>query len=100
MDPTPAQRRRGEEGEVIELSYDTEEIWERYFVIGERVRLYKNARRLVKAHPARDDENLICPLCGFLVMEPRCTHCRVDFTEAEPTEPKSPTRPRKETHLP
>ncbi len=84
LDPTPRQAREGDEGDVESLTYDTEEIWERYFDIGERVRLYKNARYLVKAHPPRDDENLICPLCGLLVMEPKCPHCRVDFTEPEP----------------
>ena len=72
-----------EDGDVEIVSYDTEEIWERYFDIGERVRMYKNAKILVKAHPPRGEENLMCPLCGLMVMEPICRKCGVDFTEAE-----------------
>ncbi len=75
------------EVELEKLTYDTEQIWERYFEIGEQVRHYKNARFLVKAHPHAEDENLMCPLCGQLVMQPRCPRCRVDFTEKTPPEP-------------
>jgi hypothetical protein len=73
-------------GYLEKVPIDTEEIWERYFEIGERVRMYKNAKILVKANPRRDDENLMCPLCGVMVMEPICRKCGVDFTEAEPTD--------------
>ena len=72
-----------EDGDIEKVPIDTEEIWERYFEIGEKVRMYKNAKVLVKAHPPRDDENLMCPLCGVMVMEPICRKCGVDFTEAE-----------------
>lgn len=72
-----------DDGYVEKLPVDTDEIWEHYFCVGERVRLYKNARIPVKAHPPRDEENLMCPLCGVMVMEPVCRHCGVDFTESE-----------------
>lgn len=72
-----------DDGFVDTVQYDTDEIWEGYFEIGERVRFYKNAKILVKAHPPRDDENLMCPLCGVMVAEPVCRKCGVDFTEAE-----------------
>ena len=72
-----------DDGYIEKIHCDTEEIWERYFDLGERVRFYKNAKILVKAHPRRDDENLMCPLCGVMVMEPVCKKCGVDFTERE-----------------
>ena len=72
-----------DDGYIEKLHIDTDEIWERYFDIGERVRFYKNAKILVKAHPPKDDENLMCPLCGVMVMEPICRKCGVDFTEGE-----------------
>jgi hypothetical protein len=75
-----------EDGDMEKVILDTEEIWEGYFKKGERVRMYKNAKILVKANPRRDDENLMCPLCGVMVMEPICRKCGVDFTEAEPTD--------------
>ncbi|MBQ9151425.1 MAG: hypothetical protein IJX72_04175 [Clostridia bacterium] len=70
-------------GSIEEVHCDTEEIWEGYFKVGERVRFYKNAKILVKAHPPKDDENLMCPLCGVMVMEPICKKCGVDFAEPE-----------------
>jgi hypothetical protein len=73
-----------EDGDLEKVAIDTEEIWERYFEIGEKVRMYKNAKLIVKAHPPRGEENLICPLCGVMVMEPICRKCGVDFTEPEP----------------
>ena len=72
-----------DDGDIEKVHCDTDEIWERYFDIGERVRFYKNAKILVKAHPPKDDENLMCPLCGVMVMEPVCKKCGVDFTEPE-----------------
>lgn len=72
-----------DDGYIEKLHIDTDEIWERYFDIGERVRFYKNAKILVKAHPPKGDENLMCPLCGVMVMEPVCKKCGVDFTEEE-----------------
>ena len=72
-----------DDGFIEKVHCDTDEIWERYFDIGERVRFYKNAKILVKAHPHQDDENLMCPLCGVMVMEPICKGCGVDFTERE-----------------
>lgn len=70
-----------DDGYIEKIHCDTDEIWERYFDIGEPVRFYKNAKIPVKAHPAADDENLMCPLCGAMVMEPVCRGCGVDFTE-------------------
>lgn len=70
-----------DDGDIEKIHMDTEEVWERYFEIGERVRMYKNAKILVKAHPPRDEENLMCPLCGVMVMEPICRKCGVDFKE-------------------
>ena len=72
-----------DDGYVEKVEYDTEDIWEGYFEMGERVRLYKNAKILVKAHPPRGEENLMCPLCGVMVMEPICKKCGVDFAERE-----------------
>ena len=72
-----------DEGFIDKIHIDTEEIWERYFDLGERVRFYKNAKILVKAHPKEGDENLMCPLCGVMVMEPVCKKCGVDFHEKE-----------------
>ena len=72
-----------DDGYIETVAFDTDEIWEGYFEIGERVRFYKNAKILVKAHPPREDENLMCPLCGVMVMEPVCRKCGVDFTEGE-----------------
>ena len=72
-----------DDGYIEKIHCDTEEIWERYFELGERVRFYKNAKILVKAHPPKGDENLMCPLCGVMVMEPICKKCGVDFAERE-----------------
>ena len=72
-----------DEGFIDKIHIDTEEIWERYFDMGDRVRFYKNAKILVKAHPKEGDENLMCPLCGVMVMEPICKGCGVDFREKE-----------------
>ncbi len=85
-DPTDRQKKLDEEGDVEEITYDTEEIWERYFAIGERVRHYKNAKYIVKAHPPVGEENLLCPLCGLVLIQPRCWKCRVDFEEKEDTD--------------
>ena len=73
-----------DDGYLEKVSYDTDEIWERYFEIGERVRLYKNAKIMVKANPKPDDENLMCPLCGRMVMSPLCYSCGVSFLEDPP----------------
>ena len=75
-----------EDGDIEIVTMDTEEVWEGYFKTGEKVRMYKNAKILVKAHPPKGEENLLCPLCGVMVMEPICRKCGVDFTE----EPDSP----------
>ena len=75
-----------DDGYIEKIHCDTDEIWERYFDIGEPVRFYKNAKIPVKAHPPRDDENLMCPLCGAMVMQPLCRKCGVDFTEAPSAE--------------
>lgn len=74
-----------DDGYLEKVAYDTEDIWEGYFQIGERVRLYKNAKILVKAHPQEGDENLMCPLCGEMVLKPICRKCGADFAEREET---------------
>ena len=70
-------------GATEEISIDTSEINERYFKIGERIRLYKTAKIPIKAHPPIHGEDLMCPLCGMMVDRPVCTKCGIDFTEAE-----------------
>jgi len=70
-------------GYIETVTYDTEEIWEGYFEIGERVRLYKNAKIIVKAYPGKEEDNLMCPLCGVMIAEPICRKCGIDFTEKE-----------------
>ena len=72
-----------DEGYLETVHIDTDEIWEGYFDVGERVRFYKNAKILVKANPSKGDENLMCPLCGVMVIEPVCKGCGVDFHEKE-----------------
>lgn len=72
-----------DEGYLETVHCDTDEIWEGYFRVGERVRFYKNAKILVKANPEKGDENLMCPLCGVMVIEPICKGCGVDFHEKE-----------------
>ncbi len=79
VDPKELTPESLDPDELETLTWDTEEIWEGYFAIGEPVRHYKNARYLVKAAPRPGEENLLCPLCGQLVMEPRCTRCRILF---------------------
>ena len=83
--PFRPSARHGHQVHLEKVSYDTDEIWERYFNVGDRVRLYKNAKIIVKANPAPDDENLMCPLCGAMVCRPVCLFCGVDFTEAPPS---------------
>ena len=70
-------------GGTEEVSVDTSEINERYFKIGERIRLYKTAKIPVKAHPPVGGEDPLCPLCGMTVEKPICTRCGVDFTQEE-----------------
>ena len=70
-------------GATEEISVDTTEINERYFKIGERIRLYKTAKIPVKAHPPVGGEDLMCPLCGMTVDRPVCTKCGIDFTQEE-----------------
>lgn len=68
-----------ENGEETFIDYETGVIGDRYFLPGDQVRHYKGAKLMVKAHPAEDDENLFCPLCGKMVMRPRCSFCKVRF---------------------
>lgn len=70
-------------GGTEEVSVDTSEINERYFKVGERIRLYKTAKIPVKAHPPVGGEDPLCPLCGMTVEKPICTRCGVDFTQEE-----------------
>lgn len=81
-----------EDGYIEKIHCDTDEIWERYFEIGEPVRFYKNAKIPVKAYPQRDDENLMCPLCGVMVMEPICRRCGIHFAEVPPQKAQGKNR--------
>lgn len=68
-----------ETGEEEFIDYETGVIGDRYFLPGDQVRHYKGAKLIVRANPAEDDENLFCPLCGKMVMRPRCSFCKVRF---------------------
>ena len=68
-----------EDGTDTFLEYETGVIADDYFKPGDKVRHYKGAKLMVKANPAEDDENLLCPLCGKMVMRPRCSFCKVRF---------------------
>ena len=54
-------------------------IADNYFRSGDRVRHFKGAKLIVKANPAEDDDNLLCPLCGKMVLTPKCSFCRIRF---------------------
>ncbi len=90
LDPRPGQDPS--DSEVITLSYDTEEIGEGLYKVGEHVRLFANAPYMVKAYPAPDDEELICPLCARPTRTSRCDRCLVDFS----TDTASPSEPMKQ----
>ena len=76
----------GDDGESVILTYETEDIADDYFHTGDRVHHYKGAKYIVLAEPEADNENLLCPLCGKLVMKPECSFCKIDFdTSRRPT---------------
>lgn len=68
-----------EDGSDEFLEFETGVIGDRYFLPGDEVRHFKGAKLMVKANPSEDDENLLCPLCGKMVMRPRCSFCKVRF---------------------
>lgn len=68
-----------EDGSDTYLEYETGVIGDRYFLPGDEVRHFKGAKLIIKASPHPDDENLLCPLCGKMVMRPRCSFCKVRF---------------------
>ncbi len=68
-----------EDGTDNLLEYETGVIADDYFKPGDKVRHYKGAKLIVKADPPPHDENLLCPLCGKMVMRPRCSFCKVRF---------------------
>ncbi len=68
-----------DDGEYVVLPYETEQIADDYFKAGDRVRHFKGAKLIVRANPAEDDENLLCPLCGKMVMKPQCSFCQIYF---------------------
>lgn len=70
----------GDNGEEIVKGFDTEDIADEYFLSGDRVRHFKGAKFIVLADPAEDNENLLCPLCGKMVMKPCCSFCKIDFS--------------------
>ena len=75
-----------DDGESVILTYETEDIADDYFHTGDRVHHYKGAKYIVLAEPEADNENLLCPLCGKLVMKPECSFCKIDFdTSRRPT---------------
>ncbi len=79
-----------DDGQTVILPYVSEDdshlpeksivVADDYFKTGDRVRHFKGAQVIVLAEPEEDNENLICPLCGKLVMRPECSFCRVDFS--------------------
>ncbi len=71
---------RRDDGEELLIEYDTEDIADNYFRTGDRVRHFKGAKFIVLANPEADNENLLCPLCGKLVMKPECSFCKIDFS--------------------
>lgn len=79
----PAGREPDEERDTIYKIYDTGEIGEHFFRIGDRVHHYKNAAYMIKADPDPRDEELMCPLCGHPTREPVCYRCGVDFSGEE-----------------
>ncbi|MBQ7316696.1 MAG: hypothetical protein IJW90_06240 [Clostridia bacterium] len=68
-----------DDGESEILTYETEDVADDYFHTGDRVLHYKGAKYIVLAEPEADNENLLCPLCGKLVMKPECSFCKIDF---------------------
>ncbi len=68
-----------DDGEEVTLPYETEVIADNYFRSGDRVWHFKGAKLIVKANPAEDDDNLLCPLCGKMVLTPKCSFCRIRF---------------------
>ncbi len=81
-DPRPGQAPNDED--TVCLRYDTEEIGEGLYQVGDRVRLFANAPYMVKADPAPDDEELLCPLCSRPSRTTRCSRCYVDFSADPP----------------
>ena len=69
-----------DDGETVILPYETEDIADNYFLTGDRVRHFKGAKFIVLANPGEDNENLLCPLCGKMVMKPQCSFCKIDFS--------------------
>ena len=63
----------------VVLPYETDEIADDYFQMGDRVRHFKGAKLIVRANPSENDENLLCPLCGKMVMTPQCSFCKIRF---------------------
>ncbi len=80
----PAGEKPDTERDTFTITYDTSEIGEHFFRIGDRVRHYKNAVYMIKDDPDPRDEELMCPLCGHLTREPVCYRCRVDFSGERP----------------
>lgn len=71
-----------DDGMIEVLPYETEVIADDYFKTGDRVRHFKGAKIIVRANPDEHDENLLCPLCGKMVMKPECSFCRITFDMA------------------
>ncbi len=76
----PAGKEPDEKRDTITMVYDTGDISEHFFQIGDRVRLYRNAAYMIKDKPDPRDEELMCPLCGTPTRESVCYRCRVDFS--------------------
>ena len=68
-----------DDGEEVVLGFDTEDIADDYFHTNDRVCHYKGAKFIVLAAPEEDNENLLCPLCGKMVMRPECSFCKISF---------------------
>lgn len=80
---------RKDDGQTVILPYVSEDdshlpersivVADDYFKTGDRVKHFKGAQVIVLADPEADNENLLCPLCGKLVMKPECSFCKIDF---------------------
>lgn len=69
---------RKDDGTVVKLKMDVEELNENYFTIGERVRHTAGTRYPTKL--VITDKNYLCPVCGHSTIRPRCPFCHTDYS--------------------
>ena len=88
-----------DDGQTVILPYVSEDdshlpersivVADDYFKTGDRVRHFKGAQVIVLAEPEEDNDNLLCPLCGKMVMKPKCSFCKIDFSMPSPKDTDS-----------